>query len=240
MAKDYYLILGLASSAGPEDVRAAYRRRAFELHPDQSGGASDPFLDLQEAYSVLRDPEQRRVYDQHRNRHRSRIGSVAEPLRAPGRQTESFRKRQRRVGLEPISLWDDFESYSPGFEEMADRWWGNFQPGSRPKAESIESLTVEVPLSSEQARWGGTVEIRVPVRVVCGLCGGHGTVGHYECWSCQGRGSGVEDRPLRLQYPPGLLGDHDEAIPLNELGIENLYLRVRFRVQDRPQHFTRL
>jgi molecular chaperone DnaJ len=231
MAKDYYLILGLPSSAGAEEVRTAYRRRALELHPDHSGGASDPFVDLQEAYAVLSNPELRRAYDQQRSRHHVRRRSVAEPLRAPGRHAESFRDQQRGGSVEPIALWDDFETYAPGYEEVADRWWGNYKAGSRRKGESIESLTVEVPLSREEARWGGEIELRVPVKALCGLCGGRGALAYYECWACGGRGSRLVDQPLWVRHPAGLLGDHEVAIALEQFGIENFYLTVRFRVK---------
>jgi molecular chaperone DnaJ len=56
MKKDYYLILRLTPEATAEEIRSAYRRLAIELHPDLSGFGSDPFLELQEAYSVLIDP----------------------------------------------------------------------------------------------------------------------------------------------------------------------------------------
>src|ERR1700748_1967373 len=63
MKKDYYLLLRLTPVATAEEVRSAYRRRAIELHPDLSGFGSDPFLELQEAYSVLSDPMRRAIYD---------------------------------------------------------------------------------------------------------------------------------------------------------------------------------
>lgn len=234
MAKDYYLILGLGSSAEPEEIRAAYRRRALELHPDHSGGASDPFVDLQEAYGVLRNPELRRAYDRQRDRHHVWRQSAGEPLRAPsrapGRHVEPFRDQRRGGRVQPIALWDDFETYAPAYDEVADRWWRNFTPGSRPKGESTKSLTVEVPLSPDEARWGGEIEIRVPVPVVCRLCGGHGALDYYECWACGGRGCGLADQPLRVRHHAGLLGDHEVAIALDEVGVENFYLLVRFRV----------
>ena len=49
MAKNYYLILGISADASAEDVKAAFRRRALELHPDRSGLESGPFQDAQEA-----------------------------------------------------------------------------------------------------------------------------------------------------------------------------------------------
>jgi curved DNA-binding protein CbpA len=58
MAKNYYLILGVAPDAEVKQIKAAYRRRVKTLHPDY-GGDARPFLDLQEAYSVLSDPGRR-------------------------------------------------------------------------------------------------------------------------------------------------------------------------------------
>jgi molecular chaperone DnaJ len=233
MAKDYYLILGLASTAGPEEVRAAYRRRALELHPDQSGGASGPFLDLQEAYSVLSDPDRRMAYDRQRDRTRWRVGSAAEPLRAPRRGAESFAASERRgrPWMESIDLWSDFGTWIPGFEGFTDRWWRNFG-GNRPKGEGIEAMTVEVPLSRQEARWGGEIELRVPVRAACGVCGGRGAVEAEECWRCGGAGSGIWDGAVRVVHRPGLLGDHEEWVSLEGLGVENLCMRVLFRVSD--------
>src|ERR1700741_4906009 len=63
MKKDYYLILRLTPEATAEEIRSAYRRLAIELSPDLSGFGSDPFLELQEAYSVLSDPMRRAIYD---------------------------------------------------------------------------------------------------------------------------------------------------------------------------------
>ena len=64
MRKDYYLILGVPSDASLNEIKTAFRRRALDLHPDTSGLESGPFLEAQEAYGVLADPERRRCYDQ--------------------------------------------------------------------------------------------------------------------------------------------------------------------------------
>ncbi len=64
--KDYYRILGVAPGAGDEDIRRAYRGKAFELHPDRNGGspeAEEAFKEVTEAYAVLGDPDRRAAYD---------------------------------------------------------------------------------------------------------------------------------------------------------------------------------
>ena len=54
--------LGVSAEATPEQIRAAYRRRAFETHPDRSAGSTAAFQAVAEAYRVLSDssgaPEQ--------------------------------------------------------------------------------------------------------------------------------------------------------------------------------------
>jgi hypothetical protein len=61
----YYSILGLSSTATDADIKAAFRRRAMELHPDRnrSTDATQQFQLLNAAYSVLNDPESRARYD---------------------------------------------------------------------------------------------------------------------------------------------------------------------------------
>ena len=54
MSANHYVILGVPFDASGDDIKAAFRRRALELHPDTSGMESGPFLELQEAYGVLK------------------------------------------------------------------------------------------------------------------------------------------------------------------------------------------
>jgi hypothetical protein len=68
-ADDLYHDLGVDRDAGPEELSAAFRRRAKELHPDaRSAGpdATEEFTRVSRAYAVLRDPAQRARYDARR------------------------------------------------------------------------------------------------------------------------------------------------------------------------------
>jgi molecular chaperone DnaJ len=84
MPHDLYQVLGVRTDATAIQIRAAYRQRALELHPDRAGGASDLFRELQDAYDILSDPARRRQYDQDRNRSSSRpIRPRPQPPRKP-------------------------------------------------------------------------------------------------------------------------------------------------------------
>ena len=60
MKKNYYVILGVTADASSEEIKAAFRRQAVEVHPDQLGLESGLFQEVQEAYGVLGDTERRR------------------------------------------------------------------------------------------------------------------------------------------------------------------------------------
>ena len=93
--KDFYLVLQVARSATPKEIRSAYRRRARELHPDQSGADSEPFIELQKAYWVLSDPSKRAAYDRQRgtiaNRRVARREKFGRPRAEPFRDVEAMR-----------------------------------------------------------------------------------------------------------------------------------------------------
>jgi len=64
--RDYYEMLGLDRDASPHKIKEAYRKLAFQYHPDRNKGnpaALERMKEINEAYAVLSDPEKRRRYD---------------------------------------------------------------------------------------------------------------------------------------------------------------------------------
>lgn len=68
-SKDYYKVLGLARSATDREIRAAYREKSRQYHPDKYRGDMTPdqvdrkMAEVNEAYEVLSTPELKARFD---------------------------------------------------------------------------------------------------------------------------------------------------------------------------------
>jgi DnaJ homolog subfamily A member 5 len=67
----YYEILEVDRSAADSEIRKAYKKKALELHPDRNfhdvENATKKFAEVQTAYEILSDPQERAWYDSHRD-----------------------------------------------------------------------------------------------------------------------------------------------------------------------------
>ncbi len=85
MRRDYYAVLGIMCTAGPREVRQAYRRLARQYSPDVNFWDRDArqlFKEIEEAYRVLSDPSARAMYD--------RFGNHAPGVLEPGRRGDDL------------------------------------------------------------------------------------------------------------------------------------------------------
>ena len=64
--KDYYQVLGVETDASPQKIKEAYRKLAFQYHPDrnkENPSAVEKMKEINEAYAVLSDPKKKSDYD---------------------------------------------------------------------------------------------------------------------------------------------------------------------------------
>lgn len=62
-----YETLGVPTHATDDEIKRAYRKAAMKWHPDRNSGAEDvaraTFQEIKDAYAILSDASQRKVYD---------------------------------------------------------------------------------------------------------------------------------------------------------------------------------
>ncbi len=167
MAKrDYYEVLGVAKDAPADEIKKAYRKVAFEAHPDRNPGnkeAEERFKEAAEAYSVLSDTQKRQAYD--------RFGHEG----------------ARAAGFHGFGSSEEiFSSFGDLFEEI----FGGFG-GMRGRARGGADLRLDVELTYEEAFTGVSREIEVLKTVECETCKGSGAKSGTQpttCPTCAGRG----------------------------------------------------
>ncbi len=83
--KDYYFILGIPSNATSGQIKIAWRRLALLHHPDKNKEITDNrFVEINEAYHILSDPNKRMLYDQgHYSALQEKADADARPKRKP-------------------------------------------------------------------------------------------------------------------------------------------------------------
>lgn len=176
MAKDYYSILGVSKGASQEDIKKAYRKLAHTHHPDKKGGNEAAFKEINEAYTILGDPEKRRQYDQFGQAFSGAGGNSS------GQGFGGF----------------DFSNFgSQGFNfggtNMEDLFSDLFTGGSsRSRSRRGADIQVDVVISFEEMVRGVTRSVRLRKFARCDAChGSGGAPGSREdvCPECHGQGS---------------------------------------------------
>lgn len=88
---NHYETLGISYRATDDEIKRAFWARAKETHPDKCPGDNGAFLQVKEAYEVLRSPAERRAYDMNPENFRPPANNSA-----PAAETEA-EKRIRDV-----------------------------------------------------------------------------------------------------------------------------------------------
>ncbi|TFG07067.1 MAG: molecular chaperone DnaJ [Promethearchaeota archaeon] len=178
--RDYYEVLGVENDATSDEIKLAYRRLAKKLHPDMNKtdpSAKDKFIELQEAYEVLSDPEKRQNYD--------RFGFSGVDVDMSSVFSGGI------PGLDEL-----FKSiFGGGFGGFGD-FFGGF--GSRastrraqPRREVGEDIEKHLDITFEEAMFGAKKEVEIERYIPCEDCEGTGAEDPssiVECDKCQGTG----------------------------------------------------
>lgn len=172
--RDYYEVLGVARDASDSDLKKAFRTLARRNHPDKNPDdpeAETRFKEIQEAYAVLSNKDQRKNYDMFG--HDSPRGS---PFGPSGFQ-----------GVD-ISFEDLFNG--GGFESIFSSFFGGGNSGRRRRQTGDDRL-IRHRIDMETVMLGGESEVEATIFAECEVCDGSGAEspsGVQTCSTCDGQG----------------------------------------------------
>jgi curved DNA-binding protein len=250
--RDYYEVLGVKRDASVDDIKKAYRKLARKFHPDLNPGdksAEEQFKLLQEAYDVLSDAEDRKIYDQYGEKWRAvKAGAGAPP--PPGYESYDFGgagNRGRSPGGGPRTGggfdFNDFDfsrfrttgTGPGGFDIFEEMFGGGSGRGRTTRSGRGRDIEAELETSLEEAHRGGRRTLQMQVSEVCPTCGGTGVKDGKACPTCGAAGEVIRPKTIEVNIPAGARDGATIRVPgqggSGSNGSEpgDLYLHIRLR-----------
>ncbi len=182
--RDYYDVLGVSRSASADEIKSAYRKLAFQFHPDRNPDnpeAEDKFKEAAEAYEILSDASKRAQYD--------RFGHA-------GVNGQGF-------GEHFHSSEDVFSAFGDIFGDLFG--FGGGAGGGRRRPRAGADLRYNLTVSFRDAAKGTEVDLNIPKREVCSECSGSGSApgrAPETCKHCHGQGQVTQSQGFfRISVP---------------------------------------
>lgn len=251
---DYYQTLGVAKNASDAEIKAAYRKKALEWHPDRNKDpkAAEKFKEINQAYEILSNPQKKQTYDQ--------FGSTEQ-------QQGPFTYSYQTYGNGNQNPFEgmDFGDFSDPFE-IFEQFFGPSARGGRAKRREVYSLEISfleaVQGTEKELQIGNrSMKIKIPAGVDNGSRVRFGdfdlvlSVRADKTFQRDGQniyvtaeidypeavlGTNIEvptiDGPVTLKIPSGT--QPESLIRLRDRGIKDgdQYVRVKIKIPSRLSH----
>ena len=245
--RDYYEVLGLQKGASEADIKKAFKTMARKYHPDLHPGdkeAEEKFKEINEAYSVLNDPEKKARYDQFGHAgvdpnygaggeggfggFSGGFGDVGDIFDSifggfggfgGGRSTAASANAPRRGGDINTSITIDFMEACQGVRKKIRI--NHFEQCPTCHGSGKDANTVETTCTACNGTGSVKINQRTPFGVissqkVCSKCGGRGKIVTNPCKTCNGGGRVRKQKELEINIPAGI--DNDQVLRVGGQG----------------------
>ena len=245
--RDYYEVLGLQKGASEADIKKAFKTMARKYHPDLHPGdkeAEEKFKEINEAYSVLNDPEKKARYDQFGHAgvdpnygaggeggfggFSGGFGDVGDIFDSifggfggfgGGRSTAASANAPRRGGDINTSITIDFMEACQGVRKKVRI--SHFEQCPTCHGSGKDANTVETTCTACNGTGSVKINQRTPFGVissqkVCSKCGGRGKIVTNPCKTCNGGGRVRKQKELEINIPAGI--DNDQVLRVGGQG----------------------
>lgn len=226
---DYYKILGLSENATEDEIKMAYKKLSLKYHPDRQVNKSDKekteaekkFKEINEAYSILSEPDKRRDYDRFGNSN-PRSDNWAD-----------FRKNFSSQGFNPFDFFEPFgrgEIVEPGTHikmqiplTIEDVFNGctkkvKYERKVRcPNCHGAGGLNMK---RCPHCHGSGQIESNIQTAFgymtqtrTCPHCHGTGQISEKACPTCNGSGFKTDSAVIEVNFPPGMMNGFSIKFP---------------------------
>jgi DnaJ family protein A protein 2 len=177
-----YQILGVPVSATTTEIKSRYRYLAKQHHPDKKGDA-EKFKEVSHAYKILRDDDQRRIYDK-----------------------DGYRGLNSRKYAEPSSASSSSQTFkiasnNEAFSNLFKNFFGENSLFDHPPTSDPDPICQTLRITLKELYLGCQKTVKYSRKLICQGCYGKGHKPHQKpspcylchgqspkCQSCEGRG----------------------------------------------------
>ncbi|KAF8274052.1 DnaJ protein [Lactarius quietus] len=181
--KDPYQVLGVGKDSSPAEIKKVYFSLARKYHPDTNPdkNAQEKFVEIQEAYDILKDEKKRAAFDQY--------GAASQQ---PGFDPDAFARNPFGSGFG--SPFGRGGGQSDLFEQLFGALGGRGRSGASAFTQNVRGADIEatVGVSFMEAAKGTSRTIKVNPVVDCSTCTGTGLRSgsqRSKCPTCNGSGT---------------------------------------------------
>ncbi len=203
--KDFYKVLGVAHNASEEDIKLAYRKLVRLYHPDVSKSEDNisKFKEIQQAYEVLTDENQRKKYDILNGYYRESIKKEFQKKSDQNKNVyDEFIKKSQKASKEK-------DIFSKSINEALDNLFHTKKDNTiKDREEKVvingEDINLDINLSCFEAANGTNRKVNILHTGPCPNCGGRKFINGSECPMCKGTGQVSLQKKINVKIPKGV------------------------------------